>query len=99
MPMVGGDAAATPRGTGASRDAQASYEPGTAVELVRTGRPQRSPAVSLAACVSDPARLLPDWRRRAPENARAPAEQLHRDAAAMSPENVELARRLVGLTA
>jgi len=54
----------------------------------------------LAAVVSDPVRRLLDWRQRAPENARAPAEQqLYRDAAAMSSENVEFVGRLVELSA
>src|SRR3954469_4052848 len=99
MPMVGGDVPPRRAAQGLRAMRKRAMSRGRPSELVRTGRPQRSPAVALAACVSDPARLLPDWRRRAPENARAPAEQLHRDAAAMSPENVELARRLVGLTA
>ena len=54
----------------------------------------------LAAVVSDPVRVLLDWRQRAPENPRPPAEQqLYRDAAAMSSESVELVGRLVELSA
>ena len=54
----------------------------------------------LAAVVSDPVRVLLDWRQRAPENPRAPTEQqLYRDAAAMSSESVELVGRLVELSA